>query len=381
MSSTSYNEHKLSVAVISSYAYIKSHNNYGSLLQYYALQQYLKRLGLEAYWIRYTFSSTCIYKNVIRRILKDTLHGFRIKSSWHHILTQYKFQKFIHRKCNVSTVEYRSIKSLKENPPQADLYVSGSDQVWAGDLEPNYLTFVPHDKLKVAYAASFGKHEITEEHKMRICSWVRSFDAVSVRESSGVDICKKMGINATHLLDPTLLLNADDYIHSDVKRDEKNRYIYCYFINEKNVDNLRLNDIIKFSLDINLKLKITGIEGPEMVIPEKYLYSYGPEKWLNHYKYADYVFTNTFHGTVFCIIFKKQFCVLLQNGSTSKQNERIYSLLQMFGLSNRILKRNCSIKDLINIDIDWKYVDDIKKQWCVKSKLFWEKILDNNKLV
>lgn len=366
---------KITAAVISSYAYIRGHNNYGSILQYYAIQQYLKQFNVEAYWIRYMFPISDMIRVLVKKILFELTNGFRIKNIYLHIKTQIAFRNFMYEKCHVSRYKYDNINKLKENPPIADIYITGSDQVWGGWLEPNYLTFAPKGKVKIAYAASFGKSDITEEHQTRIQDWVVDFDGVSVREKSGIEICRKMGIEAIHLLDPTLLIDEVDYIPSDIKREEKNNYVFCYFINERKSDNLRIKDIEVFSNKLGYKLKITGIEGPEVVVPSKYIYQYSPEKWLNHYKYADYIFTNTFHGTVFSIVFKKQFCVILQKGFSEKQNERLFSILELFGLQDRILKENQNLQEIINKPIDWSYVEEVKKECRLKTDNFFNNLL------
>lgn len=366
---------KITAAVISSYAYIRGHNNYGSILQYYALQQYLIKFNIEAYWIRFMFPTVQTLKEFMKKSLLELRHGFRVKNIYFHIRTQIGFRNFIHNKCHVSALKYDSLDKLKKNPPKADIYITGSDQVWGGWLEPNYLTFAPKRKKKIAYAVSFGKRELTEEHQYNIQDWVRQFEAVSVREASGFEICKKMGMEAVHLLDPTLLLDDVDYLPSNVARFEKSRYVFCYFINERNSDNLRITDIESFCSGLGAKLKVTGIEGPEIIVPSKYLCQYAPKEWLNHYKYADYIFTNTFHGTIFCIIFRKQFCVLLQKGVCEKQNERLLSVLGMFGLQDRILRHGESIQDVIDKPVDWDYVEKIKSEWRMKTDVFFKKVL------
>lgn len=184
-----------------------------------------------------------------------------------------------------------------------------------------------------------------------------------------------MGVNAIHLMDPTLLLDANEYLPANTPRIEKQSYIFCYFINDKSYENLRINDIISFCQKELTKLKITAIEGSETVIPQKFLCQYSPEGWLNHYKYADFIITNTFHGTVFCIIFKRPFCVLLQKGKSIKQNERIYSLLNMFGLQDRILCPNDSIDDMMTKEINWEHVEQVKNRNREKTYQFWVKSL------
>lgn len=362
--------------VISSYAYIRGHNNYGSIFQYYALQQYLKCWGVKSYLLRYMFPTKDMLNGLAHKAISELHQKWSIANTFRHIKTQWEFRSFLHNRCNVTPLKYTSIEELKRNPPQADIYITGSDQVFGGWLEPNFLTFAPKGKPRVAYAASFGKRELTSEHQAHIINWLQAFDAVSVRERSGVEICLKMGVKTRHLLDPTLLLDAEDYLPDNTPRAETSKYIFCYFIHEKKAANLRIDDISKFSSEKEVKLKVTGIEGPEQVVPRRYLCQYSPEKWLNHYRYADYVFTNTFHGTVFCIIFHKKFCVLLQKGTTIQQNERIYSLLEMFGLQDRILEQEKAISSIIDDYIDWTYVEEVKKNWREKTDLFWKEILN-----
>lgn len=375
MSEILINNCKLKAAVVSSYAYIRGHNNYGSLFQYYALQQYLKKFGIEVYWVRFMFPSFEMYKSLFKRFVCSVLHGTGLRNTCNHILTQRAFRSYMHTHCNLSPKKYLNINKLKQNPPVADIYITGSDQVWGGWLEPNYLTFAPKEKKKIAYAVSFGKRELSIDHQKHIIDWVKVFDAVSVREKSGVEICKKMGVQATHLLDPTLLLDDDEYLSSCSPRMEKCNYVFCYFINEKSSENLRLNNIITFCHNKSLKLRITGIEGSETVIPQTFLYQYSPEEWLNHYKYAECILTNTFHGTVFCIIFKRPFCVFLQKGISAKQNERIYSLLEMFDLQDRILRSEDSIEAIMAKEIDWAHVELIKKKLRANVYQFWKQSL------
>ena len=204
---------RILAAIVSSYAYIVDHNNFGSLFQYYALQQYLKSLGVTAYWIRYVFPHLARYKSLFKKFVQALFHGYDVIFFLHYLRTQATFRSYIRTYCNVSKRKYDSIIELKRNVPVADIYITGSDQAWGGCLEPNYLTFVPRGKRKIAYAVSFGTRNITPEHAANIRNWVEDFDFVSVRESSGVEICRNLGVKARHLLDPTLLIDDNDYIH------------------------------------------------------------------------------------------------------------------------------------------------------------------------
>ncbi len=355
----------MKIGVISSFAYIKNNNNYGALLQYYALQKYLKNLGHDSYWIR-----TIIARNSIFRLLRMLIkyRSFRLLSNW--CVVHKGFQSFIKIYLSVSK-EYFGFESIRNDPPEAECYITGSDQVWgSSSLKENYLLFAPKGKKRISYAASFGKDSISVEMEHDIKPWLSSFSAISVRESSGVDICRRIGINAEHLLDPTLLISANEYPSAPNSRFKK-PYIYCYFLNTKSHDDVFYNDIISFSQMKQLDLHVCAVQGSEIYFNDKYLVSPSPENWLTDYRHADFLFTNTFHGTVFAIIYHKPFVVILQKGASAKQNGRLLSLLRIFNLECQIWDGRNDIEIILQQNIDWTHIDKIKNDWINKTNLFF----------
>lgn len=343
---------KKKICVVSAYAYIKEYINYGSLLQYYALEKVLIKMGYNPFWLKYRTNKKQTIKDKVKTIIKIifNINGEREKKK---IINE--FSKFIKINLNVSPNEYCSERELENNIPNADYFITGSDQVWAGIDPVNYLCFVPDNKKRISYAASFGKKDISYSHMEVITPWLKKFDNISVREKSGIDICSKMGICAQMAIDPTLLLNEKDYPYLDVHNDRKYKLFYFLNVNEeKDVPREILNEICEEKSEIKI---VAGVSRIDEFVKKEYLVYFSPEEWLGAYKNAECIFTNSFHGTVFSLIFHKPFWVFMQNGSSKGQNERMLSLLRMVKLENRIFSNN-NIK-ISDDKIDWKLVDQI----------------------
>lgn len=348
---------KKKVCVISAYAYIVNHINYGSLLQYFALEKALEDIGYSAYWLRFVLPKIK-KKRGIKEIIKEIVLWRRNKSV-KIILTS--FQKFIADNLHVSEGVY-SEDRLTDDCPKADVYITGSDQVWGGVLAPNYLTFVPDEKKKISYAASFGKSSISADHLREISPWLRRLNYISVREPSGLRICGKAGVSATLVADPTLLILGSRYPIDTNKANKYGEYYFSYFLN---VTRQNSEKYISFLNEAEKKLGrvicVAGVSEIERNLSSKKYDYFTPQEWLGMYKEAQGILTNTFHGTVFAIIFRKKFVVYLQGGNTSKQNERILALLKTYGLEDRIFKDEKSFEGQMCKEINWKKVNEILK--------------------
>lgn len=359
----------MEVAVISSYSWIIRANNYGALLQYYALQQYLQKRGHHVYWIRCLSGGREIgfsLKSYIKSFLRRDICSYQDTIKCHQ-----SFMEFVNRYLNLSESQYSDNQDLSKNPPKADIYITGSDQVWGGILQENYLRFVDDNSKKVSYAASFGSADKPKEQLEIIKSWIRDFRAVSVREASGVEICKTMGIEATLLIDPSLLLNNSEYPTKEVETTD---FVFCYFLNVKGLESIRWDELLCFAKSKHCQLKVCAVQGSERFFPKNYLVAPSPEEWLGYYKKAKYVVTNSFHGTAFSIIFRKQFGVVLQQGNNSNQNTRMENILSMFNLQNRIVSPDCNLEDIMMNDINWQETSDLLAHQRERSYFFFEKV-------
>lgn len=354
----------MKIGVISSYAWVKIANNYGALLQYYALQEYLRHRGHYVFWLKYILKEP-----IFKVLLKELYHSRSLVKLIRYCLCHRYFMSFIKKYLDTSAKTYTTIANLNEKDNDYDAFITGSDQVWGGTLAANYLTFV-HGKPKIAYAASFGKDTLSKQHSSTIAPWLKSFNKISVREKSGIDICSELGVYAEHLLDPTLLLYMDDYPSNPKKSD--NDYVFSYFLNAKSADDLYLKKIECFIKEHNLRYYVTAIQGTERFIPSDYLVYPKPSDWLSYYKYSKFVITNTFHGTVFALIYHRPFISILQKGKLKGQNNRIYSLLEMFDLTERLWDGCSDINSIILKDIDWDSFEIKRSQYIKMTDNFFE---------
>lgn len=348
--------------------------NYGSILQTYATQEVLKKLGCDSEVINYirldetadkTISTNCNIdgsgiKAKIKRLAYLILQGPNVK----HM--HKKFAKYRNMYLKQTDKEYNSIEKLKNNLPSADVYCTGSDQVWAKIGGANYdeayfLDFVPAEKRCISYAASLGKSKIDEELEKRLPELLKKYETILVRENTAEEIIKKNGFNnVKQVLDPTLLLNEEEWskLAEKTKLDGK-EYILVYQLHH----NKQMEDYLK-KLKKHTKLPVYRIH-PSFYYgfkPEKFIYLPTPGEYISYIKNAKYIVTDSFHGTVFSLIFNKNFVDILP-GETST---RIESILKLVKQEKRIIKDFCNF-DWLNNNIQYEEINKILKEEREKS--------------
>lgn len=335
--------------------------NYGSTLQTFALQVFLKRHNYEPTTIdRVRGNDFSVLRTQIS-ILKDELINL---FSDRLVITPRIYNKvfktqfdFVKSNINLSERIDNDLQLAKHFKKHSyDVVIVGSDQVWRPSYSPNiynyFLDFLSGDKSikKIAYACSFGtsEWEFSKDEKERCKELVKEFDAVSVREDSGVKLCREFfNIDSTLVLDPTFLLSKDDYVElANSVTTPKRNGLFSYILDE----NDRIVEILNnLSSLLNLehytnqpKWRRNNIEGKsllELLHPRL-------ENWLKAYEDSDFVVTNSFHGTVFCIIFNKQFLTIVNKGRGAA---RFSSLLDLFGLTNRMINEEDDFDTLSTI--------------------------------
>lgn len=320
--------------------------NYGGIIQAVALYQYLSQQGHDV---------TLIYKghkkNPLKEFIKTTLrmipcHNlFNVKTTaklnaglQERILLH---KDFIHQEIPNISPNLITTEELKAyaHAEKFDAVIVGSDQVWrkAYINDPYYLSyflnFVPENTKKIAYAASFGTND-WEGHgdEITIHNLLKEFSGISVREASGIDICKRrFNINnAEHVLDPTLLMDKSFYLDMIQKYDLSkisSKKMVTYVLDEEP----RKKEIIQayqnqLNISDNETLHLKGFGDSNHIhsVPE----------WLSAIANADFVITDSFHGMVFSIIFEKQFVVI---GNEGRGLERFSSLLSSLNLENSLI--------------------------------------------
>ena len=340
------------------------HTNYGGILQAYALQTVLERMGHEVQVIRTPFiwpKASVVTK--IKRLLKLALGryegyiDFEAKSNeWLPIVSQ-NITPFIKEHIKWSKL-YNELCEISES--DFDCICVGSDQIWRPkmllfDISNAFLSFAKDWTIKrIAYSASFGtdEWEYTEE-VTKVCQMlVKKFDAVSVRELGGVKLCKQnLNICAMHTLDPTMLLRANDYLAliKDEPKESETNFLFSYVLDVTKEKTILVESFAESS-GMNLKKIDIEMGNRKCNIEERILPSV--EYWLKSFCDADYVVTDSFHACVFSIIFRKPFAVIVNN---ARGAARFHSLLSMLGLEDRIIKTHEEMKQLKNIDYDFVY--------------------------
>jgi hypothetical protein len=330
------------------------YNNYGGILQNYALQQVLKELGHFPITIDYRprynlfFYLISQFRTLLLHFIpgkKRPFRKFKNKPKRDRQLSLF-IDNNIH-----TTHRIQKIFPFILSQYKFDAIIVGSDQVWRpkyNTLENTFLSFIKSETvIKIAYAASFGvDHWEYTDKQTKICKkLVSRFNAVSVREFSGIELCDKyLKIKAIETLDPTLLLDKRHYseLCSDIcinkkyflaayildLTDDKKQFIET-FSRTKNIEP------IYFSAETNVTLTI--------------------EEWLSMFRDASFIITDSYHGTIFSIINEKPFISFVNE---KRGADRFFSLLSKFGLENRIIK-NMDIQSFDDKPIDWEIISSI----------------------
>jgi len=314
-----------------------SANNYGATLQTWALQKVLKELGADAGVINYhpdiidaLYDPMQLSKG-LKRFAKMLKLALRNRDS----LARYnKFQKFLRNNFNLIG-DFKNYEELEKAGLNLDAYIVGSDQVWnpthIGGYDPAYyLEFARAGSKKISYAASVGTDYINPKYQDKMKKALHSFTAISVRERSIQEQVSALSGKPVELvLDPTLLLSREDYDEIKVKSRIKEPYILLYMI-EKNPQVISLANKLSVSLGMPV-IQRRPIKGLVNELPPFYTADAG--EFLGLIEGASYVISNSFHGTVFSIIYGKPFVSMLHSDTGS----RVVDLLTELGLESHIL--------------------------------------------
>lgn len=361
-------------------------DNYGGMLQTFALQRYLRNNGHNAFIIRFRNKNKKRYRVIlyIKYFMKYCgIRKFDTELCWdkaRQLAKKRLFDKFCEEYIDISDKEFYSIQEIKNNYPQCDVYITGSDQVWSRPIEDNpldrilYLDFGPQSTKRIAYAVSFGHEVFPCGNRSFFTSLVSKFDKVSVREANGVKICKELGINAVRCVDTTLLLDLNIYKSLMAKQKYQLEYVYLYTVNISKSSDIYWTELRDYISKEGLQSIVTTASGfePARELFDGAIYDYATvNEWLSNIYYSKIVITASFHGVVFSIIFHKDFIYIPLRGNSNSGNNRLYDLLDSYGLRWRQANSFNDICSLFNKHIDYEHIDytDINKQ-IVFSKSF-----------
>ncbi len=337
---------------------LQLHRNYGGILQNYALQQVLRRQGHNPITIDKRPA-----RNNVRFVLSYlkwlTYKLLKIKTPeifyFEHTTRGDKFSHFVNNHIDISeSVSSYTQRIVTSN--HLDLIIVGSDQVWRRafftkeDIKNYFGAFLKTEKIPiVSYAVSFGvdKWDYEEDLTAECALLASKFIGISTREDSGVTLCKNLGIdNAVAVLDPTLMLNAEDYckVCNNVPAHDNN-FLFAYLLDCSQVN-------------VNLVKSIAKKKGLTPVIVQSEFHAQiSMEEWLSYFRDCKYVVTDSFHGTAFSILFRKEFNTII---NTLRGGDRFYSLLNRFGLLERIIS---SHEKTCTDAIEWDCVFEKLNNW------------------
>ena len=347
--------------------------NYGGILQTYAMQRVLERMGHEVYTVnpqeQFPF---CV--NPVRLV-------WRMGKSCYNTFTRYI--RSLHTLYFINEhIHVLPIKDFDQlNHLGFEGYVVGSDQVWrpcywcaTAPIEQAFLAFAQKEKVKrVAYAASFGTDvwEYWPEATANCEQLAQKFDAISVREASGIVLCREhLKVEARHVLDPTMLLQREDYLalicEEKTKACRGSLMTYILDCTPEKAEVIRQIERLK-----KLKAFSTNSRADDERAPLHQRVQPAVEQWLRSFRDCQFVITGSFHACVFSILFGKEFLVI---GNKKRGMGRFYSLLRIFGLDDRLV-------DPTNFDyarlkpIDWADINTRLEQLRTTSKDFIQSAL------
>ncbi len=355
--------------------------NYGASLQEHALLNYLSSLGHEAISLSYkpnyldtnfNFFAIDSESKYNKPLLKYIYILAKIPERIHNLRRKYAFDSFSDKYIKSSQFQYKTNEELKNNFPIADAFICGSDQIWnslvSNGKDPAfYLDFVPDNILKISYAASFATEEIDENIKPFVKQKISRLNYVSVRETSGVNIVKSIGIdNVIQVLDPVFLLDKDYWVDTFVTKI-KDKYILIYDFDSN-------PEIKKTALKIAKQnnWKIYSVN-KKVTYEDKNFHKKGPITLLSLIHNAQLIISNSFHAVAFSLIFQKQFLVFNRD---EKINTRMKDLLYLFNLEKYIISKESDYELLENIDYDT--ISKSMEYHIAKSKLFLQNSLNHN---
>lgn len=357
-------------------------HNYGGILQAYALQRYLQDLGNDV-WLVNRFnprlSAVKRLKHIIKNVYLNKVYSFNPdKYKGKH--TTYFINKYVNPK---TSKIYTETQMLSLNKSGFDAFIVGSDQVWRPSYSPSIGNYffdflnVKSKSKRISYAASFGVDNwlFSESQTKKIKHLIKEFDAISVREFSGIDLCKdNLNIEATQVLDPTMLLDVSKYeqLVIDEKENSSQGDLFTYILDFTQEKKNIVNDIADKLGYIPFSILPNQVFGNEKEKKNKIIEPV--TKWIKSFIDAKFIVTDSFHGTVFSILFNKDFLVI---GNKRRGLARFNTLLKIFGLENRlIVDINLNVNEIELSNINWVEVNEILEREKNRSKYFLKSSLD-----
>ena len=344
--------------------------NHGAMLQAYALATHLRSLGHDVKVIDYTPP----YMNSKHRIppsydywgVRSLYLLVKWPEDYEGRIRKRVLKPFLHKYIPVTVIRYNSIGQLRQNPPEADLYIAGSDQIWnttfQNGLDPAFYLDFGTPKRRISYAASFATPNLADGAEDFVKDKLSRLDAISVREESGRLILKELGYDGVVVVDPVFLLSPEQWKVIDDGQPKQERYILTYDFEKKGES---IGTVAK-RLARLADCKIYSVSPFRQKYAHQNFVNVGPDMFVSLVKNAQCVIGNSFHGAAFSMIFEKDFFVVNRKDGL---NVRMQDLLNRYGLSRRLISPDVSDESLMT-DIYYKPVQEKLQQDIDFSKSF-----------
>ena len=353
--------------------------NYGAVLQAYALCKHINQMGIDCEIIDYYCPKIesdyrPIYFTLNYHHFKRMLH--KAVNIFNTIKRRKAFVSFNERYLKTSSMRY-SPENISMANGEYDCFITGSDQVWdyrcAGFDENYFLSFVQDSKKKNSYGASFRLMELPENLKKEYYNRLHDFNFISCREEAGAEMIRGVIENDIEVvIDPVMLLSAKEW--SQICSDQnKSDYILAYTISESQA----VKDVARqLSIQCGKKIIVLGAKTAGYGKNVEFISGNGPDDFVSYIRNAACVITNSFHGTVFSLLFHKDFWI--DNQSAIAGNARLNNLLKMLSVENQSVPELCSVlknKDQEERNSDWKRIDCIIENYRAKADNYLKRVL------
>lgn len=377
-------------------------HNYGAVLECVALKKHIESLGHNvtvidyrpdymeqqfavfpspikfAKWAQKDYANSSKLYRFYRMLRRAVQALYRYKTIKIRKNRMAAFEPFIQKNMNL-TKRYHTLNDLQKNPPECDVYISGSDQIWnpyvTAGIDPAYfLTYGSVTTKRIAYAVSPCQLNV-KEYSSNLKKYLANYDAISLRERELCDELEMIYNKKIEVcIDPTLLLSADDY--SKIEEPPKKMpqdYILVYGFIDRDNPELLGKCASYISKETGMKIIDISLDTVSFPSPVIHLDALTPGEFLSYIKNAEYIVTNSFHGTVFSAIYRKSFWSVEKYSTASRMTE----FMNKIGLADRLVTefRESIIDRAIKIKPDYKFLDETLACLKEQTNRFLTKVL------
>ena len=360
-------------------------SNYGTFFQHYALRRILREMGLEPFRVSHVsdrYERAGFLWNWCKDVIRPFYWLLMMRPNW-LVKCRQMFEADIQNMIFLG--DYRKLIGRfheTQDFENAAVGIMGGDQILGTQSERDWLNDIPVGGMCITYAASSDWRERRNDDQWQkfASRQFKRFVEIGIRELAGVALCRDLvgkPDKVRHVADPVMLLKGQDYARiASARTILKSPTLFCYVVNVRSEEDLRIDEYVRLAGLLGCELKIAGIQGAELVIPYRYRIRLSPMQFVRAMIDAKYFITNSYHGSVFATILKKNFLSICQNCLPgTDQNERQKEFMMNFGLQSRWMDWRVNVEKWYSVlmePVDWNAVhcalDDFRSESLVWLK-------------